>query len=86
MTRGFDMHAIIAFFLTPIGKYVGLALLVIVALGWYRFDAVQDGYNQATRAMNEQMLKWTGLADKARQKVTECPLDKKWNRSTGKCE
>ncbi|MGL5011808.1 MAG: hypothetical protein ACRC6I_18175 [Paracoccaceae bacterium] len=78
------MHAVLAFIITPVGRYVAIALAIVAALAWYRFDAVQDGYNSAVAKGNAAMLEWLGKADQAGQTAQTCRGS--WNRDTGKCE
>lgn len=64
--------------------YAIAALVIVAALVWYRFDAVQDGYNSAVGKITAANQIVRDAADKARLGPDQCQGT--WNRDTGKCE
>jgi len=78
------MHALIAFFIGPVGRYVGLALLVAAVVGGVLWKARTDGAADATSRIERANNAARDAADRGQQPVTECKGT--WNRGTGKCE
>lgn len=72
------MSAVIAFFLGPIGRYVGLALIASAVVGGIYAKGRSDGSAAAYATVERQQKRAIALATKAREHLAEaCERDPK---------
>jgi hypothetical protein len=79
------MHALAAFAVGPVGRYVVLGGLLLAMIGgvWWKVDG--QGFDRAMGKVQSAFSRSLGLADAAQDTVQSCPLGK-WNREAGRCE
>jgi len=76
--------AIWGFVTTPLGGTIAAALAGVLALGIYRADAVNDGWNAAMAKITGANAVSRDAADRAQMDVLTCMG--RWNREAGRCE
>lgn len=78
------MHAIAAFALGPVGRYV-VPVVAIVAFGlWLRWDAATDAVRNFRASAEAAFTRLLSKADQAQDTVQSCSGT--WNREAGRCE
>lgn len=65
------MSAVIAFFLSPLGRYVGIGLVAAALLGGIYAKGRSDGSAAAYAKVERQQKRAIALANKARERLME---------------
>lgn len=79
---------ILAFLLTPLGRYLAGAIAILAILGAIYLKGKSDGKDNAIEAINEDTAKAFEAAREAARNVDQCyALDGvRWNIARAKCE
>jgi hypothetical protein len=80
------LKAALGFVTTPLGGTIAAALVAALALGAYRLDAVNDGWNKAIATITRANTAARDGADAAEANVEACRAPRIWNREKQKCE
>lgn len=72
---------LVAFFLSPIGRYIAIAAIGMALVFGAIWKAERDGERKALRKIEAANNKAENAADAAER----CVLAGKWNKETGKC-
>lgn len=80
------MMAIVSFFLSPIGRWVGIAIVALIAAGIIRQHYINVGWEKAIVAVKKQDDKAKAAATEVERKVGECADDNYWDVITQGCK
>ena len=78
------MHALIAFALGPVGRYVALGCALLAGLYAVIWNAERAGADRAMAQIERINSNNRNRADQGQQQAIDCAAT--WNRRTGKCE
>lgn len=79
------MHALVAFAIGPVGRYVVLAGLLTAIVGGVYIKVTTDAADAERARIERANAKARNAADAAQLDVMACPAGK-WNRERSRCE